>query len=310
MTKRDTPEINEKVIAALPFPEKGSRIHYFSGGKLQGQVAPGSFGCRVTAGGSKTFILTYRNERGQPTPLKIGTWPTWTTIRAIKEAQKQRRLIDKGHDPQAAKREKREGDTVSDLCDRYTLDHLPNKRESSQRDDKAMIKQIIKPRLGSRRVVDVEYTDVDKLHKSMRDHPYRGNRVLALLSKMFSLAIRWKLRGDNPCKGVDRFQEAGRERYLKDGERARLMVAMQEHATKGKMEKQTVTALRLAMLTGARIGEVLSATWDQFDLEKATWTKPAAGHVAIGGFGGENNSLAKVCFFTDKRRHGLGGART
>jgi integrase len=34
-------------------------------------------------------------------------------------------------------------------------------------------------------------------------------------------------------------------------------------------------ALRLLILTGAREGEVLGATWEQFDLKRGTWTKPS-----------------------------------
>ena len=108
----------------------------------------------------------------------------------------------------------------------------------------------------------------DNLSKKLA--AYRANRVLALLSKMFSLAIRWKWRADNPCRGVERNQEHRHERYLIGPERAALLVAMQEHTAKGKIELQTVRALRLAMLTGARIGEVLSARWDQIDLETGT----------------------------------------
>jgi integrase len=34
--------------------------------------------------------------------------------------------------------------------------------------------------------------------------------------------------------------------------------------------------VRLILLTAARRGEVLNARWDQFDLDAAVWTKPAA----------------------------------
>jgi integrase len=34
--------------------------------------------------------------------------------------------------------------------------------------------------------------------------------------------------------------------------------------------------VRLLLLTGARRGEVLSATWDQFDFVGGTWTKPSS----------------------------------
>ena len=37
----------------------------------------------------------------------------------------------------------------------------------------------------------------------------------------------------------------------------------------------TACIFKLLILTGARKGELISATWDQFDLEAGVWTKPA-----------------------------------
>ena len=91
-----------------------------------------------------------------------------------------------------------------------------------------------------------------------------------MLSKTFYLAIKWKLRTDNPCKGVERNQEYRRHRYLAADELARLSKALKEDA-----DQQAADAFRLLLLTGARRREVLGAMWDQFDLTSGVWTKPA-----------------------------------
>ena len=127
------------------------------------------------------------------------------------------------------------------------------------------------PCLGTMKVAGVRYSDVDALHRSMRDHPYQANRVLALLSKMFSLSMRWGWRSDNPCKGVERFPEHRRERFLSPTEIQRLAAALNDHPS-----EQVANVVRLLILTGARRGEVLGGTWDQFELERGVWTKPSA----------------------------------
>ena len=117
----------------------------------------------------------------------------------------------------------------------------------------------------------ISYTDVDALHRKVtKDRgPFRANRVLALLSKMCALAIKWKYRPDNPCIGIERNYEPKRNRYLTDDELPRLIAALEaDH------DKQGVDIIRLLLLTGARSAEVLNATWDQFDLGKGVWTKP------------------------------------
>ena len=87
---------------------------------------------------------------------------------------------------------------------------------------------------------------------------------------MFSLAVRWQMRDDNPCRGVERNHEERRYRYLSGDELRRLTDALVAHPG------PTANAVRLLLLTGARRGEVLTATWDQFDLESGVWVKPSS----------------------------------
>jgi hypothetical protein len=88
---------------------------------------------------------------------------------------------------------------------------------------------------------------------------------------MFSLSIRWGMRSDNPTQGVERNNEERRYRYLSGDELRRLTDALATHSS-----QSAANAIRLLLLTGARLGEVLSATWDQFDFEIGTWTKPSS----------------------------------
>ena len=86
-------------------------------------------------------------------------------------------------------------------------EYLPRKRPSTIRTYKGQLKKHIKPFFGKfKRVADVDYADIDKLHRrvSAAGSTYAANRVVALCSKMFSLAIKWKMRGTNPCKGIER----------------------------------------------------------------------------------------------------------
>jgi integrase len=88
---------------------------------------------------------------------------------------------------------------------------------------------------------------------------------------MFSLAVRWGWRADNPCKGVERNPEHKRTRYLSGPELARLSAALAELP-----DQQAANAIRLLLLTGARRGELLAAKWADIDLEAGVWTKPGA----------------------------------
>ena len=89
--------------------------------------------------------------------------------------------------------------TVKDLADRYIEQHLPKKRPASRQEDQTMLDQIVLPRLGKLKVAKVRHGDIDRLHREISKRvPIRANRCVALLSKMFSLAIKWEMRTDTP----------------------------------------------------------------------------------------------------------------
>jgi integrase len=132
--------------------------------------------------------------------------------------------------------------------------------------------KIVLPRLGAMKVAAVRHDDIDALHAEVsKTRPVRANRIVEVVRKAFNLAIRWGWRADNPASGVHCNHEEKRARYLSAAELIKLSEALAAHPS-----QNAVNAVRLLLLTGARRGEVLSATWDQFDLDAGVWTKPSA----------------------------------
>ncbi len=254
--------INETAAKSAPAPATGNVVHY--DGKLKG------FGLRVTAKDARSFVLNY-HLHGRERRFTIGRYPTWSAMLARKEAERLKRLVDLGEDPLATRIEARQALTVSELCAEYEKRHLPRKRPSSQRDDLSMIKRIIKPEFGNRKAASLSFADVEQLHSTISARaPYQANRLLALLSKIYSLGIKWEYVTNNPTKGIERNSEHPRQRYLDDGELARLLKALDERS-----DNPAANAVRLLVLTGARRSEVLSATWEQFSFDGNQWEKPA-----------------------------------
>jgi integrase len=257
--------LTDAIVRRLAAPATGNRITY--------DQDVGGFGIRVTAAGSRAFILTYWNRSRRQRRCTIGDFPTWTTSTARERARELKQMIDRGGDPLAELEAERGALTIAALCDRVEAEHLPRKRPRTQREYHRLIAQRIRPALGRLKVTDVTWSDIDALHQRITRSggPYEANRTLSLLSKMFALAVLWRLRTDNPCKGVERNVEQARKRYLTAAELTRLLAALA--ATR---DQQAADIVRLLMLTGARRGEVLAARWADFDLQSAIWTKPAS----------------------------------
>jgi integrase len=253
----------DKMVKELPAPAGGNKITYDA--DLAG------FGCRVTAAGARSFILNYRHS-GRERRLTIGSFPTWTVKQARARAEDLRRQVDRGEDPLAERDEDRAGCTVGDLWEMYKKDILPKRRETTAVEYQREATQYILPRLGRLKVAEVSREDVAALHREIeKAHPYQANRVLALVSVLFNLAVERELRTDNPCVRIPKAPEERRETFLSPVEIGKLIDALAAHP-----EKVSAAAIRFLALTGARRGEALAAKWSEFNLETGAWTKPSA----------------------------------
>jgi integrase len=263
-------KLTDSIVKRLPAPETGNLVHYDT--KVAG------FGCRVTKGGARSFVLNYRTRGGRERRFTIGSAKEWKTGAARNEAIELKKRIYRGEDPLAEIEADRNAETMADLCDRFIEEYLPRKRPKTVREYKAAIEGYIRPALKHRKIAEVAFSDIDGLHRKItkggkrgKGAPYVANRTIALLSKMFSQAIRWRWRADNPCKGVERNHEEKRQRYLSPLEITALSGALAGHA-----DEQAANIVRLLLLTGARKTEALSARWSDLDLEAGVWTKPSA----------------------------------
>jgi integrase len=135
-------------------------------------------------------------------------------------------------------------------------------------------------------------SNVAALHTAMASTPYAANRMAAAVSAMYAWAERAGQLPEghgNPARAVTRYREAGRERFLSTDELARLGDALHEGETLGwpyivdetkptskfmQKDRRVVldpfaaAAIRLLILTGARLREILHARWSELDLER------------------------------------------
>src|SRR5437868_4774114 len=186
----------DSLARKLPVPTKGNKITYDRGpGAVRG------FGIRVTINGARSFILNYV-AGGRERRLTIGSYPDWSVAAAREEAKRLKREIDLGRDPLGERIAEREAPTMDELCDRFLEEHAARRR--SETEYRRIVERSVRPELGPRKVAEITYADIDRLHRkltqtSLRNKktggaPYAANRLVAVLSKMFSLAVRWGMR--------------------------------------------------------------------------------------------------------------------
>lgn len=256
--------LSESAVRKALAPASGTRILWDDSVK--------GLGVRITAAGARAFVLDYRCS-GRQRRITIGSFPDWTVSAARDAAKRLKRDIDLGGDPMAKRHADRVAPTIEDLWERYRREHLPTKAPHAQRDEAGMWRRLVLPQLGKTRVAAIEPQDIDTLHRQItqRGTPVRANRTVESVRKALNLAVRWGWRADNPAQGVRRNAEEPRHRYLSAAEASALAQALLAHP-----QRASADALLFLMLTGARRGEVLGATWDEFDLDLGIWTKPSA----------------------------------
>lgn len=218
---------------------------------------------KCTARG-KGFFLYFRTKNGTERRPKLGEFPTMTVAQARQVARDMLLEVAQGKDPQADRRAEREAPTVKDVIDQYEREFAGDNKTGAH--IVKLLRTYLQPRHGADKVAAIEHEHMHRLHRAMRATPVLANRVIAHASRLFAICERpWRYRTavqGNPCRGIDRYEEKKRKRYMTPDEAKAVAAALDARAT---AHPAAVAYLYLLILTGARCGEIEAARWDWLD---------------------------------------------
>ena len=235
------------------------------------------FGLKVTPAGRKVYLIQYRvgGRTGRTRRVTIGRHGVLTPEQARTEAKRLLGTVAAGRDPAEEKRAVTDRPKLGPVLDQFLADHVDTKRKASTaREYRRITGLYIEKTLRRKKIAEIEQSDIEDLHISMKDKPYQANRTLAVLSKFFNWCEHQNFRPQhtNPCRHIERYPEEGRERYLKPAELARLGEALA--AAEANESPFVIAAIRLLVLTGARLSEILTLRWEDVQFDEACLPLP------------------------------------
>ena len=234
------------------------------------------FGLRVSRRGVKSYVVQYKAPDGRDRRLTLGKHGSALTLEQARKLAAKRLLeVKNDRDPAEERRAFAAAPTVEDLVARFLAEHASKRSASMQRNSRSLFRLYLLPAVGARKVGDVRWEDLERIHRELRDRPYQANRFLAACSKAWALAARWgwwPREMPNPAQGHDRHHEERRGQALDMPELGRLGEALRQE----DKDSMPAAAFTFMLLTGCRPGEALKVRWAAVDLDARIWHLPAS----------------------------------
>ena len=215
-------------------------------------------GLAIQPTGVKTFFLS-RMVRGRRRYAKVGSPDTMTVPEARREA---RRLLGTFLDTgKTSGGPRTPGQPMTEFADEFLDRYARHWKPRTVVSNRHFIRDHILPAFGHMTVDAITVEHVSDWFASMADRPGAANRSMPVLSTMMRMAELWGYRthNSNPCKNTKRYRMQPKERFLSADEMARLNAVLSRDEF---YCPQIVAIVRLLMLTGCRLGEVVSLEWD------------------------------------------------
>ena len=280
------PKLTKRFVDAL---KPVDRDRLFRDSDLKG------FALRIKPSGARTWLVQYRNSAGRTRKLALGKVGVLTPDEARQRASKALRRVADGEDPSATRHAQRADLTVAQLVERYLTEgraSKPAKKASSWASDASNLRRHVLPLLGRKQLAALTADDIQKFQRDVTDGktkadvktrkrgraivkggPAAASRATVVLSAMLQWATARQFRVDNPGKGVKLNKPKRRERFLSGAELARLGEALAQ-ADEDALNGNSLTILRLLLLTGARRNEIASLRWEHVDFERKALRMP------------------------------------
>ena len=244
---------------------------------------------QVSKFGTKSWLFRYMIG-GKAFQMGLGSLRTFSLAEARERAKEERQLMTRGLNPIEERRKKVVAINAAD-ANRVTF------RQAAQRFIAAKspewknakhgaqwistLETYVFPVIGDLSVAEIETNHVLKILEPIWTiKTETASRVRGRIEKVLDWAAARKLReGENPARWRGHLENllAKRSKLAKVKHHAALPI----DALPGFMERLrgmdsvSARALEFTILTAARTGEAIGATWDEIDLDAKVWTIPA-----------------------------------
>lgn len=248
-------------LEKVPAPEKGMRTYKDS-------KQPG-LSIYITSNGTKTFFVRKR-IKGRDERVIIGKFPEVKIEQARSKAAIICGIIADKKDPKQEERDKvwfnmTFEDHFEEYMERYSKSHKKTWKHD-QREIKLYASQWNKRKLG-----DIKKDDIERLHEKIGKENGRvqANKILSRLTTIFNKAIEWGWKGENPTRGVKKYKEKSRDRFILPHEMPFILKALNEETDQSIKDYFT-----LLFYTGVRKTNSIMMRWDDIIWEHKEWKVP------------------------------------
>jgi len=213
---------------------------------------------------SLTYFL-YTRVAGRGRRITIGRHGSpWTADSARKEASRLLLSVRTGNNPILEREAARARQlTFQELSQQFLEIHGPTLKPRTLESYTTCLELRLRPKFGSKPINEITHQAIAKAHASWRTHKTAANNTLTCLSAIFGWAEAQKLlpKHSNPCPDIKRYKTSQKERFLTRAELKRLGDLLNDWEASQKINTYAAFAIRLLIVTGARLTEILTLRW-------------------------------------------------
>ena len=232
----------------------------------------------VKPSGTKSWAFVWKQD-GKRREMGLGAYPAVKLATARKLAGDCREAVAQGRDP-IAERQKEAEPTFGECADRFLASMEGQWRNAKHRAQWRMTLTEYATPISAMKVSEIGTDDVLRvLNPLWQSRPETASRLRGRIERVldFAKAHGWR-SGENPAlwRGHLKSILPARQRLTRGHHAAMPYAQVPAFVERLRgLEAMSARALEFLILTAARSGEVLEATWDEFDLDAGLWTVPA-----------------------------------
>ena len=228
-------------------------------------------GLRVSPAGHKAWSLIFTSPAtGKRARLSLGTFPATSLADARALAIEARGKVEAREDPRDVEATPTAAMTVADLIASYLALHARGLRSASEIERR--LRFDVLPVIGGLELSRLHRRDIHRVldRVTERGSPATARKLFADLRTIIRFAVGRGYLDHDVMTGMRAMAPKIRERFLSEDEIRQLWPSWPS-----VLGEEIALALKLALVTGQRIGEVVGMTTAELDLANAVWTIPA-----------------------------------